>query len=94
MNKHDLIRSIYEKTNIRQIDVKTIIDLVFEEMELALSLRDKITIQNFGTFEAREIKPFDIYSPYDGSLIKNVRQVRVTFKSSPHLKKKLVDKST
>ncbi|MDD4213077.1 MAG: HU family DNA-binding protein [Bacilli bacterium] len=94
MNKHDLIKTIYEKTGIKQTDVKMVVDMVFQEMSLALERNEKILIQQFGSFEARHIKPFDIYSPYDGSLIKNVQQVRVTFKSSPHLKKNLVDKST
>lgn len=93
MNKHDLIQSIFLKTGLKQQDITQVVNAVFEEMTLSLIKRDKVMITNFGTFEVGDVKAFDIYSPYDGSLLKNVKQVRVTFKSSSHLKKQLGDNS-
>lgn len=93
MNKHDLIRTIFLKTGLKQQDITSIVNAVFDEMTDALMKREKVMITNFGTFEAGEVKAFDIYSPYDGALLKNVKQVRVTFKSSSHLKKQLGDNS-
>lgn len=92
MNKQDLIKAIYQKNDLSQADVEKIVNEVFSEITLALKRKEKVMITNFGTFEASPTQAFDIYSPYDGTLLKNVEQIRIRFKSSSHLKKILVDK--
>ena len=92
MNKQDLVKKIYERTSHKISDINEIVNEVFNEISQALEEGKKVMITNFGTFEASQTQTFDIYSPYDGTLLKNVKQVRIRFKSSQQLKKKLVDK--
>lgn len=93
MNKNDLIILVSEKLGKTKKEVTIIIDKFLEEISKGLSESEKITLSNFGTFERKDIKAFDIYSPYDGKLIKGVKQTRIHFKSSSNLKNKLNEKS-
>ena len=90
MNKKNFIDSVSGKLNMSKKDVHLVIDTFLNEMVIALDNNQKVTLTNFGTFEKSVVKAFDIYSPYDGKLLKNVPQIRVHFKSSAHLKKTLL----
>lgn len=90
MNKKDLINRVSEYVNLPKKDVHLIVDSFLGEIIDALYHNQKVTLTNFGTFEKSAVKAFDIYSPYDGKLLKNVPQIRVHFKSSAHLKKRLL----
>lgn len=85
MNKRDIIDYIslnYDKT---KKDVGLIIDAFLDQITETLKKNEKVTLSNFGVFSKSVTKPFHIYSPYDGKLIKNVKQTRIHFKSSPNL---------
>lgn len=89
MNKNDYIERISSKLNYTKKDVSAIIDELFELIKSDLKNKEKVMITNFGSFESVKTNPYNVYSPYDGSLLENVSQVRVHFKSSPYLKKYL-----
>lgn len=89
MNKSDLVNIISVKTSKTKKDVNQIIDLFLEEIMNALGNDEKIVLTNFGTFEKSITKPIDIYSPFDGKLLKKVSQSRVKFKISNHFKNKI-----
>ena len=89
MNKNDIVNIISQNTDLTKKDISIVIDLFLEEIMNALVNGDKIVLTNFGTFEKSITKAIDIYSPYDGKLIKNVQQSRIRFKSSTNFKNKL-----
>jgi len=89
MNKNDLVNIVSEKTNKTKKDVNIIIDEFLNEIIQALENNEKVLLSNFGTFEKKDIKPIDIYSPYDGKIIKGVKGSRISFKSSKLLKERL-----
>lgn len=90
MRKEDYIKRIYEKSEerITKKDILFVINSLFEYMSEDLKNGEKITISNFGTFEAKKTKAMNIYSPYDGKLLENVVQNRIHFKASNALKEK------
>lgn len=85
MNKNDIVNNISLKYGKSKKDINIIIDAFLDQITQALQNDEKITLTNFGIFTKRITKPIDIYSPYDGKLIKNVRQTRISFRSSPNL---------
>lgn len=89
MNKKDIIDIVSEKTNNTKKNTTLIIESFLEEVTTLLVKNEKVLISNFGTFFVSETKPMNIYSPYDGKLIKDVVQTRVRFNSSQNLLEKI-----
>lgn len=85
MNKKELIDIVSQKTNNTKKNTTLVVDTFFDEITNLLVNNDKVLISNFGTFFVSETKPMNIYSPYDGKLIKDVIQTRVRFNSSQNL---------
>lgn len=86
MIKKDYIGRIYDKGIANKKEITDIVNELFIMMADDIKKGEKITISNFGTFEVKTSKPRDIYSPYDGKLIKGVGGRRISFKASPNLK--------
>lgn len=86
MNKVDYVNLISQKLGYTKKDVKIILDELFENMKQDLKNGEKISINNFGTFEIGITKAFESCSPKDGSLITIPSQKRVHFKSSENFK--------
>ncbi|MDR2663270.1 MAG: integration host factor subunit beta [Treponema sp.] len=51
--KAEIIDSVYEKTGLNRNDIKTVVDLVFEEIKKALARGTVTELRGFGTFETR-----------------------------------------
>ena len=86
MIKQDYIDRIFEKGQCTKKDITFVINELFKLMADDLRNGEKITITNFGTFDVSKTKAIEVYSPYDGKLIKVDEQQRVHFKSSTSLK--------
>lgn len=69
MNKLDLIRSIAENLNLPQKDVKAIVNELLDQIVSAVAIGDKVSLQNFGSFEAIERKPREGRNPRTGEAI-------------------------
>ncbi|MBQ7276276.1 MAG: HU family DNA-binding protein [Bacilli bacterium] len=93
MIKKDYIdRIVSNNEDIKRKDVVLIINQLFELMSQDLIDGETITISNFGTFEPSITKPINVYSPYDGKLIKVDNQLRIHFKTSNYIKNSFKDK--
>lgn len=86
MIKKDYIERLYDMGLGSKKDIGEIINNLFDLMANDLKNNQKITISNFGTFDVNVGKPRDIYSPYDGKLIKSVEAKYIRFKPSSNLK--------
>lgn len=89
MNKKELIDIVSQKTENTKKNTALIIETFLEEIAECLKKGDKVVLSNFGTFEKSKTKAMNIYSPYDGKLIKDVIQTRIHFKSSNNLTEKI-----
>jgi len=56
MTKKDIVLKISEDTNIKQIDVKKVVQMTFDVIIDALANGKKIEIRNFGVFKTKERK--------------------------------------
>ena len=53
ITKDEIIDSVYVKTGIKRKDIKTAVDIAFEEIKEALARGSLIELRGFGTFEIR-----------------------------------------
>jgi integration host factor subunit beta len=51
--KADLVDSIYQKTGMNRKDIRSIIDLLIDDIKYALINRSVIELRGFGTFEIK-----------------------------------------
>jgi integration host factor subunit beta len=51
--KVDIIDAIYEKTGLMRTEIRSSIDLFFDELKEALTRRQVIELRGFGTFEVK-----------------------------------------
>ena len=69
MNKLDLIRTIADNLNLPQKDVKAIVNEFLTQIVNAVATGDKVSLQNFGSFEAIERKTREGRNPRTGEPI-------------------------
>ena len=56
VSKADMIELLSEKSRLTKKDVKIVIDLLFDQIELLLKKGTKVQVTGFGTFEVRRRK--------------------------------------
>jgi integration host factor subunit alpha len=85
--KVDIIDAIYEKTGLSRTEIRSSIDLFFDEMKEALLRRQVIELRGFGTFEVkvRKARP-RARNPRTGENITIRSHGSVTFRAGRELK--------
>jgi len=85
--KVDIIDAIYEKTGLSRTEIRSSIDLFFDEMKEALLRRQVIELRGFGTFEVkvRKARP-RARNPRTGENIIIRSHGSVTFRAGRELK--------
>ncbi len=68
MNKIDLIESVSSVT-CAKTEAKDAVNKVFEEIVSALRRKEKVVIQNFGSFHVRLKKPYEARNPKTGEKV-------------------------
>ena len=53
MTKKELVLKIAEQTNIKQVDVKKIVQKVLDEIISALARGERVELRNFGIFKVK-----------------------------------------
>jgi len=91
MKKEEYISKISKELSVTKKDVSAIIELFMKELIDNIVNKDSVSLTNFGTFKKEYIKAKNMFSPYDGSNIKN-DYYRIHFSMSDSLSKKLKDK--
>ncbi|MDR2595910.1 MAG: integration host factor subunit beta [Treponema sp.] len=85
--KADIIDAIYEKTGLSRTEIRSSIDLFFDEMKDALIRRQVIELRGFGTFEVKVRKARQrARNPRTGEKITIRSHGAVTFRSGRELK--------
>ena len=91
MKKEEYVNKISKELNLTKKDVTSVIDCFMKELIDSLVNKDSVSLTNFGTFKKEYIQAKNMFSPYDGSNIKN-DYYRIHFSMSDSLSKKLRSK--
>lgn len=90
MNKNDLIKFVSNVTCAKS-EAKDAVNEIFNKMTEALRRREKIVIQNFGSFYVRMKKPYEARNPKTGEKVYVPPHYVVKFIPSPNIFKEESD---
>ncbi|PIP21299.1 MAG: integration host factor subunit beta [Candidatus Omnitrophica bacterium CG23_combo_of_CG06-09_8_20_14_all_40_11] len=89
MTKKDIILKVSDETNLKQIDVKKIVQKTFDCIVEALIRGEKIELRNFGVFKIKQRKSRIGRNPRTGQVIPVPPRKVVVFKPGLEIKKKV-----
>ena len=89
MTKKDIILKVSDETNLKQIDVKKIIQKTFDCITDALVRGEKIELRNFGVFKVKQRKSRTGRNPRTGQEVPVPPRKVVVFKPGLDMKKKV-----
>jgi DNA-binding protein HU-beta/integration host factor subunit alpha len=90
MTKKEIVLKISEETNLKQIDVKKVVQRVLDHVVEALTKGETVELRNFGVFKVRSRKPRVGRNPKTGVAVPIPEKRIVTFKSGMVMKKKVM----
>lgn len=89
MTKKELVMKIAEETNLKQVDVKKVVQKLLDQMIETLFKGETIELRNFGVFKVKTRKPRMGRNPKTGATVSIPSRKVVTFKSGMVMKKKV-----
>jgi nucleoid DNA-binding protein len=89
MTKKDIILKVSDDTNLKQTDVKKIVQKTFDYMVEALVRGEKIELRNFGVFKIKERKSRTGRNPRTGQVVPVPPRKVVVFKPGLEMKQKV-----
>jgi len=89
MTKKDIVLSISEKTNIKQIDVKRVVQETFDHIVGALNNGQTVELRNFGIFKVKSRKGRVGRNPRTGESVDIPEKKVVSFKAGLEMKKRV-----
>jgi len=89
MTKKDIILKVSDGTNIKQIDVKKVVQKTFDCIIEALIRGEKIELRNFGVFKIKQRKSRIGRNPRTGQTVPVPPRKVVVFKPGLEIKKKV-----
>ncbi|OGX40882.1 MAG: integration host factor subunit beta [Omnitrophica WOR_2 bacterium RIFCSPLOWO2_01_FULL_41_12] len=89
MTKKDIILKVSDATNLKQIDVKKVVQKAFDCIIEALVRGEKIELRNFGVFKIKQRKSRTGRNPRTGQIVPVPPRKVVVFKPGLEMKKKV-----
>ncbi|MBU0502924.1 MAG: HU family DNA-binding protein [Candidatus Omnitrophota bacterium] len=89
MTKKDIILKISDDTNLKQTDVKKVVQKTFDYMIEALVRGEKIELRNFGVFKIKERKSRTGRNPRTGEVVPVPPRKVAVFKPGLEMKTKI-----
>jgi nucleoid DNA-binding protein len=89
MTKKDIILKVSDETNLKQIDVKGVLQRAFDCIIEALARGEKIELRNFGVFKVKQRKSRTGRNPRTGQVVLVPPRKVVVFKSGLEMKQKI-----
>jgi nucleoid DNA-binding protein len=86
MTKKDIILKVSDETNLKQIDVKRVVQKTFDCIVAALVRGEKIELRNFGVFKLKQRKSRIGRNPRTGQVVPVPPRKVVVFKSGLEMK--------
>lgn len=90
MTKKEIVLKIAEETDIKQIDVKKVVQKTLDEIVGALTKGETVELRNFGVFKVKTRKARIGRNPKTGVTVPIPEKRIVTFKSGMVMKKKVM----
>ena len=90
MTKKEIVLKISEETELKQIDVKQVVQKVLDHIVEALTKGDTVELRNFGIFKVRTRKPRVGRNPKTGATIPIPEKRIVSFKPGMVMKKRVM----
>jgi nucleoid DNA-binding protein len=88
MTKKDIILKVADETQLKQTDVKKIVQKTFDYMIESLCRGEKIELRNFGVFKIKERKSRTGRNPRTGQVVPVPPRKVVVFKPGLEMKMK------
>ncbi len=89
MTKKDIILKVSDETNLKQIDVKKVVQKTFDCIIEALARGEKIELRNFGVFKVKQRKSRIGRNPRTGQVVPVPPRKAVVFKPGLEMKREL-----
>ena len=89
MTKKDIILKVSDETNIKQTDVKKVVQKSLDCIIEALIRGEKIELRNFGVFKIKQRKSRTGRNPRTGQVVPVPPRKVVVFKPGLEMKKKI-----
>ena len=89
MTKKDIVLKITDKTGIKQVDVKTIVQNTFDVIVESLTRNEKVELRNFGVFKIKERKARFGRNPRTGESVPVPPRKVVVFKPGLEMKQRI-----
>lgn len=89
MTKKDIILKVSDDTNLKQIDIKKVIQRTFDCITEALARGEKIELRNFGVFKIKQRRSRTGRNPRTGQVVPVPPRKVVVFKPGLEMKKKV-----
>lgn len=89
MTKREIVLKISEETDIRQADVKVVVQRMLDHVIAALSNGETVELRNFGVFKVRLRKPRIGRNPKTGATVPIPERKIVSFKVGLVMKRKV-----
>ncbi|MCK5393097.1 MAG: integration host factor subunit beta [Candidatus Omnitrophica bacterium] len=87
MRKRDIVLKISEKTGIKQVKVKEVVQLTLDTLLEALKEGQRIELRNFGIFQVKTRKKRIGRNPKTGEIVPVPERKTVVFKPGLDMKK-------
>lgn len=89
MTKKDIILKVSDDSNLKQIDVKNVVQRTFDSIVEALVRGEKIELRNFGVFRLKQRKSRTGRNPRTGQVVPVPPRKVVIFKPGLEMKQKI-----
>lgn len=89
MTKKDIVLKIAEETNIKQVDVKRVVQKTLDHIVSALSAGETVELRNFGVFKVKSRRSRIGRNPKTGTTVPIPERKVVSFKVGMVMKKKV-----
>lgn len=89
MTKKDIVLRIADQTNLKQIEIKKVVQTTLDCILEALVRGEKIELRNFGVFKIKQRKPRTGRNPRTGEVVPVPARKSVIFKPGLEMKKRI-----
>jgi len=89
MTKKDIVLKISDETNIKQIDVKKVVQKTFDSIIDSLVRGEKVELRNFGVFKIKERRSRTGRNPRTGQVVPVPSRKVAVFKPGLEMKQRI-----
>ena len=89
LTKADMAESLFNQLGLNKREARELVDLLFEDLRVALTSGEQVKLSGFGNFDLRDKNERPGRNPKTGEAISIAASKSIGFKPAPALKKTL-----